>query len=136
MIFNREPNDIDMATNAKAEDIKKIFEDEDINIIQNKYHKATFLVKMPQKETFDISTIKLKVTAAPASEDYWKKDALQRDFTINAMSMDLDGLIYDYCNGYRHLSNGELIFTDNADLAFKEDPIRIFRYLRYLAIIV
>jgi tRNA nucleotidyltransferase/poly(A) polymerase len=33
----------------------------------------------------------------------WQQDALRRDLTINAMSMDLDGNLYDYFEGEKHL---------------------------------
>jgi hypothetical protein len=33
----------------------------------------------------------------------WQEDALRRDLTINAMSLDLNGTLYDYYNGLQHL---------------------------------
>lgn len=38
-------------------------------------------------------------------EDLWRFDAEHRDLTINAMSMDLDGLIHDYFDGQQHIKD-------------------------------
>ena len=35
---------------------------------------------------------------------YWEADAARRDLTINAMSLSLDGKLYDYFNGLEHLA--------------------------------
>ena len=61
----------------------------------------------------------------------WKIDAHRRDFTINAMSMDRDGNLYDYCDGIAHAQAGLVHFVGDADLRVREDILRILRYYRF-----
>lgn len=58
-----------------------------------------------------------------------KDDLLRRDFTINAMAMDLiDGTMHDPASGQRDLS--ARIVRVLHDKSFVDDPTRIFRALR------
>lgn len=34
----------------------------------------------------------------------WEADALRRDLTINAMTMDMQGNVFDYFQGKQHLA--------------------------------
>jgi len=61
----------------------------------------------------------------------WKLDAARRDLTINAMSMDLEGQIYDYFNGEEHLRAGIILFVGAASTRITEDYLRILRYFRF-----
>ncbi len=35
--------------------------------------------------------------------DDWRLDALRRDLTVNAMSLDMGGTLHDYFDGLAHL---------------------------------
>ena len=65
----------------------------------------------------------------------WKKDAMRRDFTFNALYCDTDGNIYDYFNGLQDLKNKQLKFIQNADNRICEDYLRILRAFRFYALI-
>ncbi|HHV65819.1 MAG TPA: CBS domain-containing protein [Peptococcaceae bacterium] len=66
-------------------------------------------------------------------ESNLKDDLFRRDFTINAMALDLNGSHYgeviDYYGGIRDLQQGEIRFLHN--LSFIEDPTRILRAIRF-----
>ena len=66
----------------------------------------------------------------------WKLDALRRDLTINAMSLSLDGTLYDYFDGQRHLAEKRIIFVGDAKTRIQEDFLRILRYFRFYGRIV
>ena len=66
----------------------------------------------------------------------WKLDALRRDLTINAMSLSLDGTLYDYFEGQKHLAEKRIIFVGNAKTRIQEDFLRILRYFRFYGRIV
>lgn len=66
----------------------------------------------------------------------WKLDALRRDLTINAMSVSLDGTLYDYFEGQKHLAEKRIIFVGNAKTRIEEDFLRILRYFRFYGRIV
>ena len=59
-----------------------------------------------------------------------EEDLQRRDLTINALAMDDNGKIIDYCNGKHDLDNRLL---KHVSPAFREDPVRILRIARFLA---
>ena len=66
----------------------------------------------------------------------WKLDALRRDLTINSMSLSLDGTLYDYFDGERHLAEKRVLFVGDAHSRITEDYLRILRYFRFYGRIV
>ena len=61
----------------------------------------------------------------------WKVDAMRRDLTINAMSLSLDGQLYDYFSGENHLAERKIMFVGNPRTRIEEDYLRILRYFRF-----
>jgi len=49
----------------------------------------------------------------------WKADATRRDLTINAMSMDLHGNLYDYYDGRKHLESKKFVPAATACSSFE-----------------
>jgi len=66
----------------------------------------------------------------------WRMDALRRDLTINAMSLELDGTLYDYFQGQKHLVEKKILFVGDAKTRIEEDYLRILRYFRFYGRIV
>jgi poly(A) polymerase len=60
-------------------------------------------------------------------------DARRRDFTINALSLSLDGTVHDYVGGLEDLSAGRVRFIGDADARISEDYLRILRFFRFSA---
>lgn len=71
--------------------------------------------------------------AAVVFTDSWEKDAARRDFTINAMSMERDGALFDYFGGADDLRNGVVRFVGDAATRIAEDYLRILRFFRFFA---
>jgi poly(A) polymerase/tRNA nucleotidyltransferase (CCA-adding enzyme) len=63
----------------------------------------------------------------------WEADAARRDFTINAMSMDRDGNIFDYQGGRADLAAGRVRFVGDPASRIAEDYLRILRFFRFHA---
>ena len=62
----------------------------------------------------------------------YKKAALRRDFTINALMQDvLTGEILDYFGGVEDLRSGHIRHV--SDKTFTEDPLRVFRAAQFAA---
>jgi poly(A) polymerase len=62
-----------------------------------------------------------------------RQDAFRRDFTLNALYLDpLKKEIIDYTGGYEDILSKKLKVIGNPTQRFKEDPIRIFRAIRFL----
>ena len=63
-----------------------------------------------------------------------RTDALRRDFTINALYMDIDDNIIDPLNqGLQDINDGILRFVGDAIDRCKEDNLRILRAFRFLS---
>ena len=63
----------------------------------------------------------------------WKKDALRRDFTMNAIYCDRNGVIYDPINGMDDLKSRTVRFIGAASERIEEDYLRILRFFRFFA---
>lgn len=60
-------------------------------------------------------------------------DAKRRDFTINALSLGIDGTLYDYTDGIADLSARRVRFIGDAQTRIREDYLRIMRFFRFHA---
>ena len=63
----------------------------------------------------------------------FRLDALRRDFTINALSIDLQGRVHDYAGGLADLEARRVRFIGDAHLRIREDYLRILRFFRFSA---
>lgn len=61
------------------------------------------------------------------------RDALRRDFTVNALSMTLDGRLYDYTGGLADIAARRLRFIGDPSQRIREDYLRILRFFRFAA---
>lgn len=68
-----------------------------------------------------------------AFTDSLEADLRRRDFTINAMAMDLKGQIFDPLQGAADLRSGLIRAVGNAQQRFFEDPLRMLRALRFVS---
>ncbi len=58
-------------------------------------------------------------------------DANRRDFTMNALYLDLEGNLYDFHNGFLDIENKQVRFVGNPIDRIDEDPIRLLRFIRF-----
>ena len=61
------------------------------------------------------------------------QDALRRDFTINALSVDVDGRIHDYTGGLDDLAAERVRFIGDPATRIREDYLRTLRFFRFSA---
>ncbi len=90
--------------------------------------------------SIDIATARTEYYETPGSlpkveSSNLRKDLYRRDFTINAMAIDLTpekfGTLIDFFGGRNDIKNKEIRILHN--LSFVEDPTRILRAIRYKA---
>ena len=60
----------------------------------------------------------------------WVGDAHRRDFTINALSAGLDGVVHDYVGGLADIAERRVRFIGDAKQRIEEDYLRILRFFR------
>ena len=63
----------------------------------------------------------------------WEHDARRRDFTINALFLGADGVVYDPVGGYPDILARRVRFIGEADQRIAEDRLRILRFFRFHA---
>ncbi|MGG5811793.1 CCA tRNA nucleotidyltransferase [Falsiroseomonas sp. CW058] len=63
----------------------------------------------------------------------WREDAERRDFTINAMSCDAAGRLWDYFGGRADLAAGRVRFVGDPATRLAEDYLRALRFFRFWA---
>jgi poly(A) polymerase len=60
----------------------------------------------------------------------WAADAQRRDFTVNGLSADADGVVYDYVGGLDDIAARRVRFIGDPDKRIAEDYLRILRFFR------
>jgi len=128
-------DDIDLATSLEPEEVKKRLHKKNINVIDTGISHGTVTAIFNNKK-FEITTLRKDILTdgRHAKVEYtvdWEKDALRRDFTINAIYSDIEGRIFDPLKGIPDLQSGKVKFIGLVDERIKEDYLRILRYFRF-----
>ncbi|XP_051996877.1 CCA tRNA nucleotidyltransferase 1, mitochondrial [Xyrauchen texanus] len=136
LLSGKWPEDVDFATTATPEEMKKMFQTAGIRMINNKGEKHGTITARLHNENFEVTTLRVDVQpdGRHAEVEFttdWQKDAERRDLTINSMFLGLDGTLYDYFQGYEDLKNRKVKFVGSASLRIQEDYLRILRYFRF-----
>ena len=134
-LLGKEPHDYDVVTNARPDDIHKLFP----NIIDINSEAFGIVVINIDGENVEIATFRkdrecdgrhADVTYA----DTMTEDAERRDFTINALYEDRYGNIYDPTDfGKNDIEYGFVRFIGSMQKRCEEDNLRILRYFRFAA---
>lgn len=137
VIMQRPVGDLDFATTATPDETQRILEDAGIKAIPTGIAHGTVTAHI-KGQNFEITTLRRDVKtdgrhAKVAFTDDWQQDAERRDFTINAMSLDQNGVVYDPFNGQADIADKQLRFIGNAEERIREDYLRILRYFRFAA---
>src|SRR6478735_11666496 len=64
----------------------------------------------------------------------WIRDAERRDFTINGLSVDADGVVHDHVGGLADIAARRVRFIGDAGQRIAEDYLRILRFFRIHAV--
>ncbi|KAL1512664.1 hypothetical protein ABEB36_002222 [Hypothenemus hampei] len=137
LLMGIQPKDLDFATTATPIEMKKIFETENIRMINANGEKhGTITPRINDKENFEVTTLRIDVTTDGRHAEVifttdWLLDALRRDLTINSMFLGVDGSVYDYFFGYEDLKKRRIAFVGSAAKRIQEDYLRILRYFRF-----
>ena len=132
-ILNKNFSDIDITTNALPEEIKEIFSKTIDTGIQ--HGTVTVLYK---NNSYEITTFRTEDNysnhRSPDKVKFvnnLKDDLDRRDFTINAMALDIKGCIYDFHSGVIDLTNKIIKTVNNTNERFFEDALRMIRAFRF-----
>ena len=133
--LGKEPKDIDFATDATPDEMMNMLDKAKVKTVPTGIEHGT-ITAVIDNEPFEITTLRAdKETDGRRAEvefvRSWEEDAKRRDLTYNAMSMDIDGNIYDYNGGMDDLQDKVSKFVGDPAERIKEDYLRILRYFRF-----
>lgn len=134
-ILGRQPQDWDITTSAKPEQVKALFP----RTIDTGLQHGTVTV-MQDREGFEVTTYRIdgeyedsrhpkEVVFTPNLEE----DLKRRDFTINAMAYNEEKGLVDIFGGMEDIRLGRIRCVGRAEERFGEDALRMLRAIRFSA---
>jgi poly(A) polymerase len=129
--------DIDIATTAVPEEVVRRAKAAGFKPVPTGIDHGTVTVVVDGRP-FEVTTLRRDVEtfgrhAKVAFGRDWAVDAQRRDFTINALSADRDGTIYDPIGGLGDLKARHVRFIGEPKQRIEEDYLRILRFFRFHA---
>lgn len=134
-ILGRAPKDWDIATNAKPEEVKRLFS----KTVDTGLQHGTVTVLL-NDEAYEVTTFRIdgdyEDGRHPSHVEFTNRiedDLSRRDFTINAMAWNKERGIIDPFGGRADIESGMIRAVGSPDERFKEDALRMLRAVRFAA---
>ena len=134
-VLNRIPNDWDITTSAKPEEIKKVFKRTFDTGIKHGTVSVLF-----GNDIYEVTTYRIdgeyEDSRHPKDVTFTsdlKEDLLRRDFTINAMAYNPEKGLVDMYGGMEDIEKKVIRCVGNPHERFSEDALRILRAVRFAA---
>lgn len=136
-LLNREPADYDLAGKAHPEKAGELLAARGYKVIPVGLKHGTIGVVTPV-QMIEYTTLRRDIScdgrhAEISFADDFAEDAQRRDFSINALYMDCEGVVHDHVDGIADLKARRLRFVGSAENRIREDFLRSLRFFRFLA---
>ena len=136
-LLGRAPGDWDVTTSALPEEVSALFAP---HALPTGLRHGTVTVKPEGVPGVEVTTYRREGAYSdcrrPDSVEFTaslEEDLARRDFTVNAMALDLRGALADPFGGGEDLKRGLLRAVGEPEKRFGEDALRILRGLRFAA---
>ena len=134
-LTNEEIDDIDIATTLNSDEIKERFYNTNFKVINTGIKHGTITL-VSEKFKLEVTTLRkdVETDGRHAEVEYiddWKLDSERRDFTINAIYLDINGKVFDPQMGTVDLKNNNVKFIGDPHKRIEEDYLRIIRFIRF-----
>ncbi|QQS58851.1 CCA tRNA nucleotidyltransferase [Candidatus Peregrinibacteria bacterium] len=133
LLIQKTPKDIDIATNARPEEMEKLFG----KTFATGKNFGVLLIEEGGYH-FEVATFRNDIGSSdgrrPDAIHFSKKeeDAFRRDFTVNALFWDpIAKKLYDFVNGEQDIHDRVLRFVGDPEERIQEDFLRILRAVRF-----
>jgi len=128
-------DDIDIATTLNTDEIKERFKDSNFKVVDTGVKHGTVTL-VSDEFKLELTTLRkdVETDGRHAHVEYindWQLDSERRDFTINAIYLDINGKIFDPQNGLIDLKNKNVKFIGDPQKRIEEDYLRIIRFIRF-----
>ena len=134
-ILARRPEDWDITTSAKPEEIKKLFR----KTVDTGIEHGTVTVLLG-KDSYEVTTYRVdgayEDNRHPSEVRFTtrlEEDLRRRDFTINAMAYNDEVRLVDVFGGMQDLNHHRIRCVGDPEERFSEDALRILRAVRFSA---
>jgi tRNA nucleotidyltransferase/poly(A) polymerase len=126
--------DIDIATTAQPAEVVRRARAGNIKSVPTGIEHGTVTLVV-ESQPFEVTTLREDVEtfgrkAKVAFGRDWARDAERRDFTINGLSVDAEGVVHDHVGGLADIEARRVRFIGDANLRIAEDYLRILRFFR------
>ena len=133
-----EPQDFDLATPEPPEAVLDHLRRAGLRAVPTGLAHGTVTAVPDDRHRFEITTLRRDVAcdgrrAVVEFSDDFTADAARRDFTINALSCDADGRLFDPFGGLADLAARRVRFVGAPAQRIAEDYLRILRFFRFNA---
>ena len=156
LMLGREPKDFDVVTDARPEEIRKLFHNARVigrrfRLVHVRFGReiievATFRaiprdISEESRSKVDEDGEELENASATGARigeqnifGSQEEDAARRDFTVNALYYDIRNFsVLDYVGGVADLKAGILRMIGDPEMRHREDPVRMLRAVRFAA---
>ncbi len=136
LLVGLRPKDFDISTSARPEEMKKIFGRQCL-LIGRRFRLAHLRYGSTIIEAATFRAGDPTLSSLIVRDNRWgseEEDVLRRDFTMNALFYDpSEEQILDYVGGVEDIHKRLLRTIGNAEIRFKQDPVRMIRLLKFQA---
>ncbi|QFI77106.1 CCA tRNA nucleotidyltransferase [Bradyrhizobium betae] len=128
------PGDIDIATTALPDEVVRRAKAAGIKSVPTGIDHGTVTLVI-DGQPYEVTTLREDTEtfgrkAKVAFGRDWVRDAERRDFTMNGLSVDANGVVYDYVGGIADAEARRVRFIGDPDQRIAEDFLRILRFFR------
>jgi poly(A) polymerase len=136
LLLGLKPKDFDIATNAKPEQVNKLFKRS--RLIGRRFrlvHVMFSARKYLEVATFRSGQVKTAKSGVIVRDNCYGKieeDVIRRDFRVNALYYDINTQeVIDYIGGLEDIKSGQIHIIGDPIVRFEEDPVRMIRAVRF-----
>jgi poly(A) polymerase len=126
--------DIDIATTALPEEVTRRAKAAGIKSVPTGIEHGTVTLVI-ESHAIEVTTLREDTEtfgrrAKVAFGRDWVRDAERRDFTINGLSVDAEGIVHDHVGGLEDIAAKRVRFIGEPERRIAEDYLRILRFFR------
>ena len=134
-LSNEDIDDIDIATSLTTDQIKDRFKNTNFSVVDSGIKHGTITLVL-DKLKLELTTLRkdIRTDGRHAEVEYtdnWREDSARRDFTINAIYLNISGEIFDPQLGVQDLKERKIKFIGDPQQRIEEDYLRIIRFVRF-----
>ena len=141
LLLGREPGDYDITTNARPEQVLALCQAKGWHTVDQLGQNFGCVMVVIDGCSTEVTTFRGESyddsdAHRPANTwfcDKLEEDLARRDFTINAMALDIHGQIFDYYGGKADLAKRLIRPVGKAVVRYQEDALRMLRACRFVA---